>query len=211
MFSIPCQQLARAYLSHGKEMTEEEKQEIFHYIPEEAMLQYTYYISDPVKNNLDEEALEEDFSGFLKVWVKNGIKYPSSYIKAFLNQNFGIWYLLGNTGSDIPYSYGDPVDEEHVFTEDSRIPWLKNVYTWFHYENYEKYLPVISMVFYMPFFCSVIFSRCYWGRVFQCDICLIFFCVLHFSVQCFRLCRRLHREMGMEKLKITENKTEKNA
>ncbi len=161
MFSIPCQQLARTYLSHEKEMTEEEKQEIFHYIPEEAMLQYTYYISDPVKNNLDEAALKKDFSGFLKVWVKNGIKYPSSYMKAFLNQNFGIWYLLGNTGSNIPYSYRDPVDEEHIFTEDSRIPWLKNIYMWFHYENYEKYLPFMSMVFYMPFFCWMTV----WGSV----------------------------------------------
>lgn len=152
MLSVPSQQLARTFVNHGSEWTEEEREQLFAYIPEENLQNYVYYISDPVKNNLNDVLVKEKTKDFVKLWVKFGIRYPGEYVKAFLNNTFGIWYLTGDTGSNIPFEYNPFFDSEHVFTEKSFMPGLKNAYKWFNYRNYEKYLPIVSMVFYTPFF-----------------------------------------------------------
>lgn len=153
MFSVPCQQMARVYVYHGEELTEAERETLFRFIPEENLEDYNYYISDPVKNNLNEEVVKAAPDVFLKLWVRLGLQFPREYIEAFLNNTFGIWYLTGDTGSNLPTEYLKFFDTEHVFVEHSILPSLKQFYKWFHYTNYEKYLPVVSMVFYTPFFC----------------------------------------------------------
>ena len=153
MLSVPSQQMARAYIYHGEELSDAEKAELFRFIPEDALRSYVYYISDPVKNNLNEMEVRTAPEEFVKLWLRMGLRYPREYIEAFLDNTFGIWYLTGDTGSNLPYEYREALDSEHYFTEASYLPALKEVYKWFHYKNYEKYLPIISMIFYMPFFC----------------------------------------------------------
>lgn len=152
MLSVPCQQLARTYKYHKNELSEEEKEVLFAFIPEESLESYVYYISDPVKNELKEELLKAAPMEFVKLWIKIGLRYPKEYAEAFLTNTFGVWYLTGDTGSNIPYGCNVFFDSRHVFTEESKLPGLKSFYKWFHYKNYETYLPVVSMVFYTPFF-----------------------------------------------------------
>ena len=152
MFSVPCQQLARAYNYHSSEFSEQEKERLFSYIPEENLQGYVYYISDPVKNALDDQKVKEQPLDFAKLWIRTGLRYPREYTEAFLGNTLGVWYLTGDTGSNLPYEFRESFDAEHTFTEESLLPGLKRVYKWFHYTNYQKYLPIVSMVFYTPFF-----------------------------------------------------------
>lgn len=152
MMSVPCQQMARTYVRHGDELTEEEKRVLFSFIPEENLENYVYYISDHVKNHLNEEALKSNFKDFIKLWIHLGLRYPGEYVTAFLNNTFGVWHLLGDTGSSLPYEYLPFFDDVHVFHEASFLPRLQKFYKWFNYRNYVRYLPVVSMIFYTPFF-----------------------------------------------------------
>lgn len=152
MFSVPCQQLARAYCFHEAEFSEEEKSWLFSYIPEENLEGYVYYISDPVKNALNDEKVKEAPLDFIRLWLHNARRFPREYAEAFLGNTLGVWYLTGDTGSNLPYDNRESFDAEHTFTEDSRLPGLQQVYRFFHYTNYEKYMPIVSVIFYTPFF-----------------------------------------------------------
>jgi hypothetical protein len=91
MLSVPIQQVARVYAYN--EEAREEMQEVLEYIPEELLMSYNPYISDGVKNNIDNKLLRENIGSFVKVWLIAGLRYPFEYVEAFLTNTMGYWYI----------------------------------------------------------------------------------------------------------------------
>ena len=91
--SIPLQQFARVTKNHSDTLTDDEKWRIYKYLPTDNLAEvYTPKISDPVKNNFNNEGFAEDKIGLVKLYIKLAIKYPRATVESFLCNNFGYWY-----------------------------------------------------------------------------------------------------------------------
>ena len=150
MLSLPMQQMARSYVYHQEEFSKEDRDELLRFFDESALLQYTYYLSDPVKNGLDMEEFE--LSDFVRLWLRLGRQFPGEYVKSPLYNTMGLWYMGGDSSCYVEYRMLPPFDEEHVVETRSKLPWLKEYYTWFTDENLQKFLPGLSIFFYTSFY-----------------------------------------------------------
>lgn len=110
MLSIPFQQTARYIKYHKKEVSREEEQVINKVLDFDNLGdKYDPNLSDPVKNTYKRN--DEYLLDYFKVWWKEFLKHPATYIQATLNGTYG-YYAYKNT---IKYSYGyykQPVDSE---------------------------------------------------------------------------------------------------
>lgn len=156
MMSVPCQQLARTYVYRGEEIFKEDKELLTRYIPEENLLGYKYYVSDPVKAGLDAGYLEENKGAFIRLWLRLFKQFPGEYVQALLYNTMGIWYTGGDSSCFVAFDMMEPFDEEHVVEHRSLFPAAEVFYRWFQDENLEKYAPVLSLVFYSSFYCFMI-------------------------------------------------------
>lgn len=91
--SVPFMQTARTVAYYGTEMTEEEIEAIdcvleFDTLPE----RYLPEFSDRVKEKYNNDATEEEIRAYLKVYWKQLIEHPVTYIDAFLNKCYGYVY-----------------------------------------------------------------------------------------------------------------------
>ncbi len=152
MLSVPCQQLARTYVYHEDEIAEEDKEELFHYIPEDALLSYTYYVSDPVKAQFHAEYLEGHEKDFLRLWAKLGRQFPEEYLLAPLCNTMGLWYMGGDSSCYMEFKMSPLFSENYVVEEDSKLPALRDAYRWFTDQNIQEYLPLVSLIFYTAFY-----------------------------------------------------------
>lgn len=153
MLSVPCQQLARTYVYHREEMSREDREELCRYIPEEALEQYQYWLSDLVKAGLDDDYLMEHKREFIDLWFRIGRQFSSEYVLAPLYNTMGIWYLGGDSSCFLEYETG-PLSggAEYMIQSDSKLPLLKKAYSWFTDANIQKYLPMVSILFYTSFY-----------------------------------------------------------
>ncbi len=92
--SVPLQGLARVVDYRGDELLEYHYNEICMYIRAEDVGNYNPFISDPIKNNANEELLETNFMNFLKLWAKVGFEYPDEYIESFIANTMGYWHVF---------------------------------------------------------------------------------------------------------------------
>lgn len=90
--SVPFQQIARVMNINPDSVTEEEKEVVYKFISEDALKGYIPEISDPVKNNVNEEELENNKGEFAKIWLKLGAKNINLYIQSFLYGTVGYFY-----------------------------------------------------------------------------------------------------------------------
>lgn len=130
MLSVPCQQMARTYVYHKDEISPEDREQLLSYIPEESLNQYTYWISDPVKNALDVTLLKEKTKEFVGLWFRLGRQFPKEYALATLYNTMGIWHMGGDSSSYVCWDMMDPVDETRRLEFRSKLPWLKEMYSW---------------------------------------------------------------------------------
>lgn len=95
---IPLQQIARSATEN--ELSGDIVQRIEVYIPIEEMREkYDPYCVDPLKSDvysssLNHDALNENKLDFLKLWGEMLIKYPISYVNAYLDITYGYWYTF---------------------------------------------------------------------------------------------------------------------
>ncbi len=90
LYSIPAQQLVRAYNS-GR-MSEEDKAEIRSwYVSDEGLVVHPH-LADPAKGYLDRDRIEREGDAFLALWRKHAKAYAHEYLEAFLMLNLGSWY-----------------------------------------------------------------------------------------------------------------------
>lgn len=98
--SIPAQQVARVIVE-GKNLTDTEINLFSQIVDIEKIPErYTPYISDNIKNLIREKGaqdyLEKNKIDFLKAYLSLGIRYPGSYIRAWVDETKGYW----NSGYD---------------------------------------------------------------------------------------------------------------
>lgn len=96
MLSIPLQQTARCAKYLGNSLTEEEKNEIldlFYFDSIEEMGEtYDPSLVDYIKFRFPEQVDQETLSRYLRLWAEMGLKYPATYVNAFINNYFEYVY-----------------------------------------------------------------------------------------------------------------------
>ena len=70
MLTVPISQMARVYGDGKETLPSEDKETLYRYLSEEALLRYTPKVSDGVKIHFNNEAFEADKGSFLKLWLK---------------------------------------------------------------------------------------------------------------------------------------------
>ena len=83
MLSVPLQQIARVINENGN-ITDEEKEIFYNIVSEENVNKYIPYISDPVKDNMNELYFKSHLKDFIKLYINIGVKNFSIYIDSFL-------------------------------------------------------------------------------------------------------------------------------
>ena len=152
-FSVPLQQIARVYNYNNESLTEIELEEIYKYTTDEQLKQYLPECSDFIKE--DVYLKDIGYNEFFKLWFEIGMKNPGIYIDSFLENTLGFWYpdaIINGYNRKVPEIYSEETSYfaatcENPGAEDSKIPWLKNIYyTISRYTIIQK-VPVISMLF----------------------------------------------------------------
>lgn len=158
MLSLPMQQMARVYVRHGEELSPREREGLLGYFNEEALDSYKYYVSDPVKAGFYVEGFREDPKGFFDLWLRLGRQFPGEYLAAPLYNMMGLWYLGGDSSCYVAFENRGSFDSTvHVVEADSKLPWLRDAYSWFTDGNIQKNLPGISLIFYTAFYSWCVF------------------------------------------------------
>lgn len=101
--SIPIQQVSRVVYD-GYELTDEEKDMVFKLVEEDVIKeQYKPYISDNMKGRIQffgrDDYFKENIIDYAKLYIKLGLRYPTEYVKAWVDQTYGYYTPgYGNTG-----------------------------------------------------------------------------------------------------------------
>ncbi len=123
--SIPFQQSARTVKRNGDQITEEEWAVLHHYFPGDILYRYDPLISDPVKNPSNEDyRTMSDYIPYLKTWAEMGLRFPYTYLEAFIAHSSG-YYAFTPEYTDAQF-YGHGVHANIGMTifkwvEDSRF------------------------------------------------------------------------------------------
>ena len=89
--SVISQTLCRAYIDEPEKWNEKDKTDFEYYVNMERFI-YCAECADYSKNLLQNVKGAGNGIGFIKMWVRMGIKCPGSYLNAFLAQTRYMWY-----------------------------------------------------------------------------------------------------------------------
>ena len=156
MLTVPIMQLARTYAYEPDAFTQEDREVLLRYLPEDALQRYTPKISDGVKISFSNAAYEENSGDFWKLWGRMLIHHPFSYVNAWLMTSYGFWYpdtvidvYRGNTV--FTYTYEDSsyfgYEVEEPGTRASLLPMLDELYRRMSLTVFQQKVPFISMLF----------------------------------------------------------------
>ncbi|MBD5459130.1 MAG: hypothetical protein HDR27_11240 [Lachnospiraceae bacterium] len=119
MLSVPLQQMARTRVMHEEELDDEMRRELDSYLPSEwVFAAYNPYLADPVKNRA---IIHDDPTGLIKTWARLGMRFPMTYVDAFLDNSIGYWYLADKTHSTI-YGVGTESGFGYLSTDNRAMP-----------------------------------------------------------------------------------------
>lgn len=161
MLSVPLQQMARTRVEKEEQIELELRQALEKYIPSEwVFAAYDPHLADPVKNRAE---IRDDPVGLLKTWVKLGLKYPTVYIDAFLENSVGYWYLEDISHAQI-YGIGTESGYGYLSTETrtlpagceivpySYLPGLRTLMEKIVSDNVYQRIPVLRIIFAPAFY-----------------------------------------------------------
>lgn len=155
LYSLPAQQLVRAYNSGA--MSETEQAEIESWYTDPAGLIVHPHLADGAKGYLDRPRIQKEGGKFLALWARHAGTYAHEYLEAFLMLNVGSWYPDDLSHSTIypDASWNDKgylqtmecdMTEQGIETR-CFLPKVKALYERICRRNeYQKY-PVISVLF----------------------------------------------------------------
>ena len=90
--SLPFQQTARYLFEYGEDAAPEELDAINAVISAEDIPEFYYPMdSSPVKQFFNDEADGAQLIAYFRVWLRQGLRHPLSYIKATMNQNYPLF------------------------------------------------------------------------------------------------------------------------
>ena len=168
MLTVPIQQLVRTWNYSPEVFTEEEKERLFSYIPEEELDTYNPRISDIIKSKFNNEAYRTNPGEFIRLWMRIGLRKPITYLNAWLMTSYGFWYpdaVINVYGGNTVYTYTYEdssyfgFETEMPGTRESRFPWLEEQYRKISLELYQQKVPGVSM-FFSPGFLFWTFAFC---------------------------------------------------
>lgn len=156
MLTVPIMQMARVYTYEPDIMTQEEKELLTSYIPEENLKLYTPRVSDMVKIGFDNELYEKDSKSFWKLWKSLLVRKPMTYLNAWFLTSYGYWYpaavmnvYQGNTVFTFTYEdssyFGYEV--EAPGHRASLIPALDSLYRYLSIGSFQQDAPVLALLF----------------------------------------------------------------
>lgn len=161
MLSVPLQQMARARVEHEEEIDAKMREELDSYLPSEwVFAAYNPHLADPVKNRA---VIHDNPVGLLKTWMKLGLKFPMTYVDAFLDNSIGYWYLADTSHAEI-YGVGTESGFGYLSTdnrtmpagceiiENSYLPGLRAFMEKIVSDNAYQNIPVLSVVFAPAFY-----------------------------------------------------------
>ncbi len=160
MLTVPIQQISRSYRADREYLTAEDKERLFHILPESAIERYVPKLSDPVKIHFDNEAYKNDTAGFWKIWLKLFRHNPVGYVNAWLMTSYGYWYPDAQVdiyrGSSVfTHSYENSsyfgFETEEPRIRNSKLPFLEAFYEELALEDVAQKIPGISWMFSMGF------------------------------------------------------------
>lgn len=169
--SIPCQQLARVYVL--SEAEEQEKEEILSRVPFAA--DYEPWLADNAKQAVYFGFKPQRLVSFLKLWVREGLRYPIEYIDAFLLTNKGYWDVGDDSFTTIydhqpndakgvlmlRHMQGTPIEER------SLLLGLKALWKRLFAENQYKRIPLVGLLLHPAVFTwltAFVFAFALWKR-----------------------------------------------
>ena len=168
ILTVPIQQLTRTYKYSPEVFSQEEKELLISYIPEDILAIYDADLSDLVKIHFNNEKFSKDSSEFLGLWLRTFAKKPVTYLNAWFMTSYGYWYpdtvinVYGGKGG-FTFQYEDSsyfgFETELPGERDSKFPWLEEQYRKISLELYQQKVPGISMLF-SPGFLFWVFLGC---------------------------------------------------
>ena len=161
MLSVPLQQMARTRVCHEEEIEPQLRAELEQYLSSEwVFAAYNPHLADPVKLRA---VIHNNPAGFLKTWVKLGIRFPQTYIDAFLDNSVGYWFLE-DTSHAVVYGVGTESGFGYLSTDNrqmpagceivphSYLPGVRALMEQIVSENKYQKIPVLSVIFAPAFY-----------------------------------------------------------
>lgn len=168
ILTVPIQQLTRTYKYSPEVFSQEDKELLISYIPEDILAIYDADLSDLVKANFNNEKFVKNPSEFLGLWMRTFIKKPVTYLNAWFMTSYGYWYpdtiinVYGGQGR-FTFQYEESsyfgFETEQPGERDSKFPWLEEQYRRLSLELYQQNVPGVSMLF-SPGFLFWVFTGC---------------------------------------------------
>lgn len=119
MLSVPLQQMARVRAVAEERIDPGMRQELDKYIPAEwVFAAYNPHLADPVKNRA---VIHDDPAGLIKIWIRLGLRFPTIYVDAFLDNSLGMWYLWDTSHAEI-YGIGTESGFGYLSTDNRTMP-----------------------------------------------------------------------------------------
>lgn len=149
MLSVPMQQMAlvcRQYREGGAVSLTEEEYEAFTQLVEEQYLpEYQMFIADPIKNHFDTEELKRDLPGYLRLYVRVGMRNPGLYMTAFRYLVYPYWDMSENvkTGTSVNNTFPG-VSEGWGISQQSLFPACKAYLVRYMEHGIHEKIPVVS-------------------------------------------------------------------
>ena len=156
MLSVPFQQTARLAKYHGDELTEEEIAAIDKILGYDDLAErYDPELADPVKNEFNKYATDEDLKEYFKVWFNGLIKHPGTYIEATMNNVYGFFYPE-KTKWAVYYNFDDRITENGFDYHYNSLETSRNILS--EYAVAFPYIPGIGLISNIGFNVWIIFT-----------------------------------------------------
>ena len=156
VLSVPFQQTARLAKYHGDEFTEEDIATIDKILGYDDLAErYDPELADPVKNEFNKYATDEDLKEYFKVWFNGLIKHPGTYIEATMNNVYGFFYLE-KTKWYVYYKFDDRITENGFDYHYNSLETSRNILS--EYAVAFPYIPGIGLISNIGFNVWIIFT-----------------------------------------------------
>lgn len=156
ILSVPFQQTARLAKYHGDELTEEEIAAIDKILGYDDLAErYDPELADPVKNEFNKYATDEDLKEYFKIWFNGLIKHPGTYIEATMNNVYGFFYPE-KTKWYVYYNFDDRITENGFDYHYNSLETSRNILS--EYAVAFPYIPGIGLISNIGFNVWIIFT-----------------------------------------------------
>ncbi|MCR5675302.1 MAG: DUF6020 family protein [Lachnospiraceae bacterium] len=154
--SVAIQSLGRVYTFHPEAFTDEDREILFSYLPEEGLHAYELQDVDNLKATFNNARYAEDRLSFWRLWWKTARRYPGTCLTSWLLTSYGMWYPFavhnvyqGNTVFTFTYTESSyfGYETEQPGVRMSLIPPIDALYRWFSLDATIQRIPFVSLLF----------------------------------------------------------------